>query len=64
MKKGDLVVENITVYFMKPIQIESQIRVSANVFDLGRKFGKVDVEMTQGTQLVAKALVTAQLIDR
>jgi predicted transcriptional regulator len=49
---------------MKPIQIESQIRVSANVFDLGRKFGKVDVEMTQGTQLVAKALVTAQLIDR
>lgn len=64
MKKGDLVVENITVYFMKPIQIESQIRVSAHVFDLGRKFGKVDVEMTQGTQLVAKALVTAQLIDR
>lgn len=64
MKKGDLVVDNITVYFMKPVQIESQIKVTANVFDLGRKFGKVDVEMMQGTQLVARALVTAQLIDR
>ncbi|MCK2156569.1 CBS domain-containing protein [Exiguobacterium sp. Helios] len=64
MKKGDLVIENVSIYFIKPVQIESTITIRANVFDVGRKFGKVDVEMYQGTQIVAKALVTSQLIDR
>jgi len=64
MKKGDLVIENVSIYFIKPVQIESTVTIRANVFDVGRKFGKVDVEMYQGTQIVAKALVTSQLIDR
>ncbi len=63
-KKGDLVVENITIYFIKPIQIESTIEIHPKVLEVGRKFGKVDVEVYNGGVMVGKALMMAQLIDR
>ncbi|WP_028400809.1 DRTGG domain-containing protein [Ectobacillus panaciterrae] len=63
-KKGDLVVENLTIYFVKPIQIETVIEVSPKVMEIGRKFGKVDVEVYQEGEVVGKALLMVQLIDR
>jgi predicted transcriptional regulator len=63
-KKGDTVVENITVYFIKPVQIETTIEVYPKVLELGRKFGKVDVEVYQEGVVVGKALMMVQLIDR
>ncbi|MEI5905474.1 CBS domain-containing protein [Bacillus spongiae] len=64
LKKGDLVVENMTVYFIKPVQIESNIEIYPNVLEAGRKFGKVDVEVYNEGSIVGKALMTCQLIDR
>ncbi|MDQ0255034.1 putative transcriptional regulator [Evansella vedderi] len=63
-KKGDLVVENITLFFIKPVQIESKIRILPKVLEVGRKFGKVDVEIFHEGQIVGKAMLMAQLIDR
>ncbi|MGO4888702.1 DRTGG domain-containing protein [Anaerobacillus sp. MEB173] len=63
-KKGDLVVENITIYFIKPVQIESKIDIHPKVLEIGRKFGKVDVEIFHEGNIVGKALMMAQLIDR
>lgn len=63
-KKGDLVVENITVYFIKPIQIESTVEIHPKILEVGRKFGKVDVEVHLDGVVVGKALMMAQLIDR
>ncbi|WLR53288.1 CBS domain-containing protein [Bacillus tianshenii] len=63
-KKGDLVVENITVYFIKPVQLESVLEIVPKVLEMGRKFGKVDVEVYNEGKLVGKALLMAQLIDR
>jgi predicted transcriptional regulator len=63
-KKGDLVAENLSIYFLKPVQIESIIEIRPQVLELSRKFGKVDIEVFHEGQLVAKALMTAQLIDR
>lgn len=63
-KKGDLVVENLTVYFIKPVQIESKLEIRPKVLEVGRKFGKVDVEVFNEGVLVGKALMMAQLIDR
>ncbi len=63
-KKGDLVVENITIYFIKPVQIESMIEIYPKVLDVGRKFGKVDVEVFNDGILVGKAMMMCQLIDR
>jgi predicted transcriptional regulator len=63
-KKGDLVVENMTIYYLKPVQIESTLEVCPKILDVGRKFGKVDVEIYNDGVLVGKALMMCQLIDR
>jgi len=63
-KRGDLVIENITIYFIKPVQIDSTIEVKAKLLEMGRKFGKVDVEAYHEGVVVGKALMMCQLIDR
>lgn len=63
-KKGDLVVENLALYFLKPVQIESLIEIRPKVLEVSRRYGKVDVEVFHEESLVAKAMMTAQLIDR
>jgi predicted transcriptional regulator len=63
-KKGDLVVENITLYFIKPVQIDSTIEIFPRVLEIGRKFGKVDVEIFHEGTIAGKALLMAQIIDR
>lgn len=63
-KKGDLVVENMTIYYLKPVQIDSMIEIVPKVLEAGRKSGKVDVEVFNDGVLVGKALLVCQLIDR
>lgn len=63
-KKGDLVVENLSVYFIKPVQIESMVDIKPQIMEVGRKFAKVDVALYHEKSLVGKALLMAQLIDR
>lgn len=63
-KKGDLVVENMTIYFIKPVQIDSTLDVYPKILEVGRKFGKVDVEVFNEGTLVGKAMMMCQLIDR
>ncbi|MBT2689347.1 CBS domain-containing protein [Bacillus sp. ISL-47] len=63
-KKGDLVVENMTIYFIKPVQIDSTLEIYPKVLEVGRKFGKVDVEVFNEGVLVGKAMMMCQLIDR
>jgi len=63
-KKGDLVIENMTVYFMRPVQIDSLMEIHPRVLEVGRRFGKVDVEVFHGGVVVGKAMMMAQLIER
>lgn len=63
-KKGDLVVENLTVYFIKPVQLGSSLQIKPRLLESGRKFAKVDVEVYFEKSLVGKALLMAQLLDR
>lgn len=63
-KKGDLVVENLSVYFIKPVQLESLLEIKPRILEVGRKFAKLDVEVYNDRTLVGKALLMAQLINR
>ena len=63
-KRGDLVVENMTIYFIKPVQMDSVLDIHPRVLEVGRKFGKVDVEVFNEGKLVGKALMACQLLDR
>ncbi|WP_216828924.1 CBS domain-containing protein [Alkalihalobacterium elongatum] len=62
-KKGDLVVENITLYFIKPVQIDTTIDIQPKLLEIGRKHGKIDVELYHDGEIVGKALMMAQLLD-
>jgi predicted transcriptional regulator len=62
-KRGDLVVENMTLYYIKPVQIDSILEVHPRVLEVGRKFGKVDVEVFNEGKIVVKAMMTCHLLD-
>ncbi|MFY4774608.1 DRTGG domain-containing protein [Metabacillus sp. RGM 3146] len=63
-KKGDLVVENLTIFFIKPVQIESVIEIVPRLLEVGRKFGKIEVEVLNEGTVVGKALMMVQIIER
>lgn len=62
-KKGDIVLENMSSYFLRPIQIENEIDIYPQVIEASRKFIKIDVEVHHAGQLMAKAILAAQVID-
>ncbi|HBI03381.1 MAG TPA: hypothetical protein DDY49_05040 [Paenibacillaceae bacterium] len=63
-KKGDMVPENIMVYFLKPVQIESVIEIRPRVLEVSRKFGKVEVEVYHQGNIVGKAMMSVQIFER
>lgn len=63
-KKGDIVVENITIYFIKPVQMETMLELQPKILEVGRKFGKVEVEAYSEGIVVGKAMMMVQLIER
>jgi predicted transcriptional regulator len=63
-KKGDMVIDNIATYFLKPVQLESEIEIRPRMLEVSRKFGKIDVEVYFADKLVCKALMTAQVFDQ
>ncbi len=63
-KKGDLVAENLTVYFIKPVQIDSTLHIQPKLLEIGRVYAKIDVEVYDEQKLVGKGLLMAQLINR
>jgi predicted transcriptional regulator len=62
--RGDLVTDHFDLYMLKPVQLEREIVLVPRVIELGRKVAKVDLEVFHGGQMMAKALITAQLIER
>lgn len=63
-KRGEAVVENMNIYFIKPVQMESVLTVQPRILDMSRKFVKMDFEVFSGPVLVGKAMMTFQLLER
>ncbi|MCY0902583.1 MAG: DRTGG domain-containing protein [Firmicutes bacterium] len=64
LRDANMLIENATLYFLRPVQIDQRIEARARIVDSGRKVGKVDVELYRGSELAAKALFTIQLLER
>lgn len=64
IRDANMLLEQVTVYFLKPVQIDQKVEARARVMECGRKVGKVDVEVYRGQELVGKALLTVQLLER
>lgn len=64
LRREDLAVQDVTLYHLKPVQVESKIEITPHVFDLSRKQSKMDVEVWCDQKIVAKAMLTAQSIQK
>lgn len=62
--RKDSALENLTVYFLNPVQLESIVIIRPVILDISRKSAKVDVELSLDNEIVGKALLTLQLLDR
>lgn len=59
----NVLVDSINTYFMKPVQIDSEIEVKTKIVDKGRNFSKVEVNMfDDGKNIIAKLMLSAKLI--
>ncbi|MBO1198502.1 CBS domain-containing protein [Staphylococcus simiae] len=62
-KKGNVMIENLNIVYIKTVPIESYITVDYDILDLGRNFAKIEVTMVSGKEKVASALVICQMFD-
>lgn len=63
-RKGDLVTENLTIYSLKPVQMDSEVELIPRTLEMGRKSAKLELEVFHEGNLVSKALLAAQMIER
>ncbi len=63
-KKRNAVIEQMDVHHFKMIQIDSIIDIRTNIFELGRRSSKLDVEVYLENSIVAKAIVVCQIMER
>ncbi|MEI3614923.1 DRTGG domain-containing protein [Pseudogracilibacillus sp. SO30301A] len=64
LKKGNMAVESLNVYFIEPVQMDSNLTIKPELLDAGRLYAKINVEIFNGRKLVCKGMLMAQLMDR
>lgn len=61
----DLYIDNVSAYFMKPVQIDSIISLEAEIMDMGKNNGKVEINMYDNKRkVIAKALMSAKFLRK
>ncbi|MCZ2257982.1 DRTGG domain-containing protein [Sporosarcina sp. G11-34] len=63
-KRGESVPENMTLYFIKHVQLGSVVRVEPRILHMSRRLVKVDFDIMSEGELVAKAMIMYQLFER
>ncbi|WP_217586969.1 DRTGG domain-containing protein [Lentibacillus saliphilus] len=63
-KRADISIENMTIYFIQPVPIDSQIIIKPKIMEIGRMYAKLDVDMYCNKQLVGKGMLMGQVIVR
>ena len=64
LKKSELMIEHIDIYYFKTVQIDEEVTVNISVLDMGRLSAKFEISMMNGNNTVAKALLMCQLLDK
>lgn len=63
-RRAEMVVENMTVYSLKPVPVDAEVEVRCRLLDHGRRFAKVDVEVFDNGDPAAKAMLMTQMLER
>ena len=57
------VIEQMSLYYLKLIQIESEMEFRGRIIEIGRRSAKLDIEVTIDNIVVAKAMTVCQLME-
>jgi predicted transcriptional regulator len=63
-KRGEGIAENVSLYFIQPVQLGTIVSVNPRILQMSRRFVKVDFDVFADDELVAKAMVMYQLFER
>ncbi|XEC96457.1 DRTGG domain-containing protein [Paenibacillus tarimensis] len=61
--RRDHMPESITTYYVRPIQIDSEISITPKLLEMNRKSAKLEVEIVDDMGLAAKAMLAVQMMD-
>jgi predicted transcriptional regulator len=68
MQKNHLnvAVDSFMVFYVKPVQLDTNVIINVNIIDMGRSFSKVEIEMISEheKELVGKALLSAKILRK
>lgn len=64
LKKGNMATESLSLHFIEPVQMESNLVIRPQLLDAGRLYAKLSVDIYNERKIVGKALLMAQLMDR
>ena len=63
-RRGTYKIENTVIYYLKPIEIEGILTIQPNILSLGRKSGKIEVNLLFDRKIAGKALVSIQFLSK
>ena len=59
-RQTDIILDSFTIYYVKPVQLDDQLTVSAKVIEEGRSSNKIEITCCHDKEIVAKALMSAR----
>ncbi|ODJ51025.1 hypothetical protein BFR40_08085 [Brochothrix thermosphacta] len=57
-------VESMTIYFLKPIQMDSVLEFEPTLLEQSRKTAKIDITVRVDNVIMSKSLISVQIIER
>lgn len=63
-QRRNILIEQMNIHYLKLIQIESELDIRPRVLEMGRRSAKLDVEVYLENNIVAKAIVVCQVMEK
>ncbi|MBP1996134.1 DRTGG domain-containing protein [Paenibacillus eucommiae] len=61
-KKGDLILDSSSGYFLIPLQIDDEIEILPTIVEMSRRFCKIDMEIVSNGRRAARSMFTARIL--
>lgn len=61
---SDLMLENVTIYFMKSMMMNNPLEIVPTIFEIERYNGKMDIEIKSSGELVGKAMLSCRILEK
>ncbi|MDN5330811.1 MAG: hypothetical protein PWP45_36 [Tepidanaerobacteraceae bacterium] len=63
-KRPEVIPDSFTVYFSGSVQLDEEIEIKADIIEIGRRSGKVEISLIGGGDLIAKAIMSVKVLGR